>query len=159
MFFVSAVKEKFLKRNKKTIIWVLSVVLVLYALLWVVYGVLHIPSRAFCEGVGEYSLLADTESQREEFFLPFGYKAHTLDCYEITVPSTGKVYEEYNEIQKSQGLDLTAYGGESAQLYIFSLDGSKEGSLYGFMIVYRGTVIGAHVSDCLYPAAVRGLRE
>lgn len=146
-------------RRKKLSVIIVSSVMVLSLLIWVLYSALHIPSKAFCDGVGEYSLLADTQSMREGFFLPFGYKAQSLECYDITVPSSGEVYEEYNEIQKSQGLSLAPYGGESAQMYVFSLESEGEDNLYGFLIVYKGRVIGAHVSDCLYPSAVRGLWE
>lgn len=126
-------------------------------ILWVLCSSMYVPSKAFCEGVGEYSLLAATEKQREDFFLPFGYKAHSLDSYEIKVPSEGEVFEEYNEIQEEQGLDLIPFAGRDARLYVLSLDAGEEGKLFGFMIVYKDKVIGAHTSSCGYPAGVRGL--
>lgn len=156
MFFASADNEKFSKVNKRLLVWVLSVVLVLSALLWGLYGVLHIPSRAFCEGVGEYSLMADTQAQREGFFAPFGYRARSVESFEIIVPSCGEAFEEYNEIQKSQGLNLSPYAGKKAQMYVFSLESDGVGEMYGFLMVYKGRVIGGHISDCNYPSEVLG---
>ena len=139
-------------RKKRFVIILVSGLLVT-ACLFIVCTVFRVPSKAFCEGVGEYSLLAGTQSEREAFFLPFGYKATSIGQSGIRVPSCGTVYEQYNEIQKSQGLDLEPYSGEDAVMYTFSL----EDGLYGFLTVYKDRVIGAHISDCLYPASVRGL--
>ncbi len=168
MFFISANEGIFRKRNKscgndgvkkrkKLIIFLSLGIMLISVSLWVLYASLHIPSRSFCEGVGEYSLSAQTQKEREEFFLPFGYKAKSLENIEITIPSHGKIFEQYNEIQKSQGLNLSPYSGKKAQMYVFILEGEKEDTLYGFLMVLGGRVIGGHISDCLYPAQIMGL--
>lgn len=150
MFFVS--------RKRKWLTPVFGIfVMMTAAVLWILCFSLRVPGVAFCEGVGEYSLEAQTEAQREEFFAPFGYSGESIDCQKIKVPSTGEVFEEYNEIQKSQGLDLSSYSGKEAEMYVLSLKSEKGKELYGFLIVYKNRVIGAHLSDCLYPAEVGGL--
>lgn len=148
----------FLRRIKVLLI-VISVILAALLAVWVLCRLFYIPDTAFCEGVGEYSLVAENEAQREEFFLPFGYKAKSLASYEIKVPSIGDTFEEYNEIQKVQGLDLLPFSGRDAQMYVFSLESMGNEELYGFLIVCKGRVAGAHLSSCRYPADVRGLWE
>ncbi len=143
-------------RRKRIVLIVISVIVLVLLAVWVIFGLFYIPDTAFCEGVGEYSLIAETKEQREEFFMPFGYKAESYEDSEIIVPSEGESFKEYNEIQKSQGLDLVPYAGEKAQLYVLSLEDSEDNEIYGFLIVYRNRVIGGHISDCVYPARVLG---
>lgn len=170
MFFISANKGMFQKRNKtsgvnevkkrkKLIIFLSFGIMLISVSIWVLYASLHMPCRSFCEKVGEYSLSAQTQKEREEFFLPFGYKAKSLENIEITIPSQGKIFEQYNEIQKRQGLNLSPYTGKKAQMYVLSLEGEAENTLYGFLMVYRGRVIGGHMSDCMYPAQIMGFME
>lgn len=44
------------------------------------------------------------------------------DIQDITIPQHfGEIYEEYNELQKSQGFDLKKYAGEEAVLYRYTV--------------------------------------
>lgn len=168
MFFVSVKNKIFCKRikeetsdSKKKGIIILSVAgfVVLSAVLWIVWASVRMPSASFCEGVGEYSLKASTQREREEFFAQFGYEASSINSYEITVPSQGENLKAYNEIQKKQGMNIMPYGDKQAQMYVLSLKGNKGEALYGFLMVYKDRVIGAHISDCSYPARVMSLGE
>lgn len=169
MFFVSVKNKIFRKRikdedhdsKKKGRLIILSVAgfVVLSSVLWVVWASVRMPSASFCEGVGEYSLKASTQGKREEFFAQFGYEASSIASYEITVPSQGENLKAYNEIQKKQGMNIMPYGDKQAQMYVLSLTDDKGETLYGFLMVYKNRVIGAHISDCSYPARVMSLRE
>ena len=147
------------KTKGRLIILFLAGFVILSSVLWVIWASVRMPSVSFCEGVGEYSLNASTEVEREDFFRQFGYEVSYLTSCDIVVPSQGSVLCEYNEIQKKQGLNILPYGDKKVQMYIFKLSRDNSAILYGFMIVYRDKVIGAHISDCLYPARIMSLLE
>lgn len=167
MFFVSVKSKLFCKRNKeksknKKTRAVRCVVCMCAALLllggWMAYASLRMPSYSYCEGVGKYLLQAESAKDREAFFSQFGYKARELRSCEVIVPSCKEVLNEYNQIQKSHGMNLLPYGDQKATYYVYSLQ--KDGQeLFGFLTVCRGRAVAVHISDCEYPSMIRGLRE
>ncbi len=169
MFFVSVKNKLFCKRNKDDeekgknrkllrLGVAVSAALVLLVALWMVYASCHMPSYSYCEGVGKYSLEAENEDDREDFFEQFGYKAEEVESSQVTIPSQGDVLREYNEIQKSHGMNILPYGDRKAQFYVYELQRGED-MLFGFMTVYRDKAVAVHISDCEYPSEIRSLRE
>ncbi len=77
----------------------------------------------------------------------------------VTIPERfDDVYEQYNDLQISSGLDLRSYAGKKAQLYIYDLGGfgGAEKAAATF-IVSSGRVIGGDISDCEYGGFMKGL--
>lgn len=127
---------------------------------WMLYRINRVPAVSYCEGVGKFRLEADSKEDREKFFEQFSYKAQEVEVEDITVPCDSLNFEEYNELQKSQGLDLSAYCGKEAKMYTLKLSKSGEDTeLFGVLIVYKGKVVAAHITDFIYPACVKGLTE
>ena len=154
-------KERKNKReiSKKTVwIWAVSVAAVGLLLSgWVIYSLSSVPSRSYAEGIGEYSLEAKTKSQRESFFEQFGYTAKEVYEQEIRVPCDSESFKEYNDLQKSQGLDLNPYCGKTAKMYTMRIYGDDTREVFGVIIVFKGRVIGAHLTDMEYPATLSPL--
>lgn len=67
----------------------------------------------------------------------------------IVIPSVfNDVYNDYNDIQKSQGFDLENYKGKKAVLYSYSVrnyNGSD--NVKADLIVYNGNLIGSDLCD------------
>lgn len=101
----------------------------------------------------EYSLFAKSEEERAEFLSSFGLIVdELLSEKEITVPDEfSPLFEEYNALQKLQGLDLEKFKGETAIQYIYSLSNCDiEGEkAYADIIVYGGRVIAGHLTNYL----------
>lgn len=141
---------------------ILTVVSVSVAALLAVFFVMllnRVPSSTYIEGVGEVSLLASTESEREDFFTQFGYTAESVESSAVVIPSEGEVFEEYNDLQEEQGLSLEPYGGKKAYRYTLKLD-KKSGmgnNLYGVLTVYRDKVVAVHLTDFVYRGDYLGL--
>ncbi len=160
--FKNQSEEKDLKRRfyKKKSFYI-AVILLMFATIISVFILCRlnkVPSVSYCEGIGKFRLEAYSKEDREEFFEQFSYKAEEISVEEITIPCESVQFEEYNELQKSQGLDLMPYCGKVAKMYTMKLSGNaEEEELFGVLIVYKDKVIGAHKTDLLYPACVEAL--
>ena len=65
-----------------------------------------------------------TEEQMVEFLSKLGYEAEPVpaDVFEIQIPNNfNSIYEKYNELQRSQGLNLKRYAGKDATAYVFKI--------------------------------------
>lgn len=67
----------------------------------------------------------------------------------IVIPSAfNDVYNDYNDIQKSQGFDLENYKGKRAVLYSYRIKNYKgSDNVKADLIVYNGNLIGADLCD------------
>ncbi len=92
-----------------------------------------------------------TNEDRIKFLAQFGYEVaeDPLETVEITLPEKfDKVYAGYNELQKSQGLDLSKYRRKTVMRYTYEVknyDGYDGGRVLANVIVYRGRVIGGDI--------------
>lgn len=125
----------------------LALITALFAV-WAVYRVNYVPERAYCEAVGEYSLVASTDYEREKFFSQFGYSAESVEYCTLRIPCGGEIFEEYNSLQQSQGLDLKPFMGKQAHQYTLRLTDEKTGEeTFGVLTVYRHRVVAVHLTD------------
>ncbi len=69
--------------------------------------------------------------------------AEPSEIEEITIPERwGAVYENYNELQKRGGFDLSPYKGKSCIRYTYEIE---DLFAHGNIIVYEGKIIGGDV--------------
>lgn len=86
----------------------------------------------------------------KDFISSFGWKVKDGDpvTEEVTIPDEfDKVFVNYNEIQKKQGLDLSKYKRKTVTRYTFEVTNFEgyEGTVYANVIVYRSRVIGGDI--------------
>lgn len=148
--FVITVKSKLKTKKAKILLAAVALVLLLFIIFTCVSAFsFNPPSKAKC-GDFEYSTLAKTDEQVEEFAEQFYEVDELYSLQEIYVPvEFNDKYEHYNDLQKQQGLDLEPYKGEKCKLYMYSLSDFKIDGEDTFMsvIVYRDRVIGGDISN------------
>ena len=103
-----------------------------------------------------YSLIAEDEDDAARFLEAAGYEVGELvSDSEITVPKTwNSVYTAYNELQLSQGLDLTPYKGRPARRLVYSVDDSGS---YAELLISDSRIIAAHLSSMEYDDSLKRL--
>ena len=87
-------------------------------------------------------------------------KEAAVEEREVTIPSDfDKVFAAYNELQKEQGFDLSAYRKKTVMRYTYEVENFEdyEGTVYVNLIVYRNRVIGADISSLDVSGFVCGL--
>ena len=98
------------------------------------------------------------------FLSQFGWvvDAGSAETQEVTIPAQfDKVFAGYNELQKSQGLDLSKYKKKAVTRYTFSVtnyDG-YEGTVYANVLVYRGRVIGGDICSADVSGFIHGFEK
>lgn len=105
--------------------------------------------------IGNIQMKAGNEEERIAFFAQFGYevKEEPAEVKEVVIPAVfDDVYNNYNEIQKSQNLDLEKYKGARVKHWSYEIVNypgyeDANGVIRGNILVYNGTVIGCDISS------------
>lgn len=101
---------------------------------------------------GQYSLKAETSEDRIAFFKQFGWEVaeKPIEVSEVTIPQTfNTVYENYNKMQKEQGLDLSKYQGKTCKQWVYEITNypSQAATVRGTLLVLDNVVIGGDISS------------
>lgn len=99
---------------------------------------------------------AGTNEERIAFISQFGYEVNEepVKIEEVIIPEEfDETYENYNEIQKSQGFDLEKYKGFRVKKWTFEVTNykgyeGKDGVIEINLLIYDSLVIGADI-QCL----------
>lgn len=91
-----------------------------------------------------------TNEDRVAFLAQFGWEVDPTPTEEttVTVPREfDKVFAAYNELQRAQGLDLSAYGGKTVERYTYTVKNYEgyDGTVLANLLISRGRVIGGDV--------------
>ena len=106
--------------------WVLAGIVVLICLAILVMAVsLNIRGEQWAIAADlKYSLTAGDSDERIAFLKQFGWdvEEEPVEVTEVVIPETfNSVYEQYNEIQKQQGLDLSKFGGVTCKKWVYQV--------------------------------------
>lgn len=92
-----------------------------------------------------------SNEERLAYLAACGWSAEPepLQNQEVTIPKEfNEVFTRYNELQKSQGFDLTDYAGKRAKRYVYQLQDHPDGpEVCATLIIYQDTVIAADLSS------------
>ncbi len=96
---------------------------------------------------------AGTHEERMSFFSQFGWEIDENPAVvkEVIIPDEfDDTYEEYNDIQRQQKLDLEKYKGARVKLWSYNILNypgyeNTDGIIQGNILVYENTVVGGDV--------------
>ncbi len=115
---------------------------------------LFVLSRESTETVDKQSVnvSAETHEERMAFISQFGWKVdeEPVEIKEVIIPEEfDDTYVAYNEIQKSQGFDLTEFAGERAKRWTYivkNYEGYEDAEcIHINLLIYDNKVIGGDV--------------
>ena len=98
------------------------------------------------------------------FLTQFGWvvDAGSAEAREVTIPAEfDKIFAGYNEMQKSQGLDLSKYKKKAVTRYTFTVTNYEdyEGAVYANVLVYRNRVIGGDICSADVNGFIHGFEK
>lgn len=111
----------------------------------------------------DYSGVSDAESAAK-FLQKFGYTLSGVpaESCEVKIPDEfAGVYQEYNEIQRAQGLNLKKYCGKTAIRYTFEVtnyDG-YDGTVLATVIIHKNKVIAGDVCGVTGEGFIHGFEK
>lgn len=116
--------------------------------------------------VGEDKIVYDnisTSEARRAFLAGFGWEIDEEQTEEDAVVIPAKfdtVYEDYNEIQKAQGLDLERYRGKTVMRYTYPVENypDYDGTVYATLLIYKDRVIGGDICSASVDGFAHGWR-
>ena len=136
------------KANKKAVIGAGLVVLALIILFFV------FPSHPKTESVSaKANIKASTNAERIAFIENFGYDVidEPLETKDVVIPEQfDDTYKRYNELQLSQGFDLSKYKGKSVKSFSYAVTDypgieESEKTIRANLLVYNSEIIGGDI--------------
>lgn len=106
--------------------------------------------------------IGNTNDDRVAYLATFGWSvnAEPVQTQKVRIPDTSdnKVFARYNDLQKSQGFDLTDYSGKEVMRYVYEILNYPDASepVYASVLVYDGRVIGGDITDTAPNGVIHG---
>ena len=107
---------------------------------------------------------ADTNDARVKFLTELGWEVtpSPAEASQVQIPKgEDPIFARYNELQKSQGYDLTKYAGKQVMRYVYQVNnypGAKE-PVYATVLVYKDRIIGGDITDTTPGGKVQGFSK
>ncbi len=101
---------------------------------------------------------------RVKFLKDFGWEvANTpTESGQVRIPSEStEVFDRYNQLQKSQGYDLTKYAGKNVMRYVYKVTNFPGATdpVYATILVYKNEIIGGDITDTSAKGKVQGFKK
>lgn len=107
-----------------------------------------------------------SEKQRQDFISEMGWQVSKEfdECKAAVIPEEwNEVYENYNKLQKQQGLDLSRFKGKTVEIYTYKVknypEHEKSDDINCTLIVYEGQLIGGDVCSVELNGFMQGLKK
>ena len=143
------------KVDKKKILIITAAVLVAVLGLFLLFG--------GSDSTPTASTGVSNNDARVAFLKSFGWQVTTspVESGQVRIPESGnEVFNRYNELQKSQGYDLSVYAGKTVMRYVYQINNFPDASapVYATILVYKNQVIGGDVTDTSAKGAIRSFK-
>lgn len=108
------------------------------------------------------SPIGNTNDDRVAYLATFGWSvnAEPTQTQKVKIPDTAenKVFARYNDLQKSQGFDLTDFAGKEVMRYVYEILNYPDASapVYASVLVYDGHIIGGDVTNSAPDGVIHG---
>lgn len=104
----------------------------------------------------------ETNEARVAYVTQQGWQvnAEPVQTQSVKIPTADtEVFRRYNELQKSQGFDLTQYAGRQATRYVYEVLNAPEanGPVYATIFVLDGRIVGGDVTDTAPEGKMQGV--
>ena len=109
------------------------------------------------------SAAVSNNDARVKFLTDLGWEVTTspAESSQVRIPENAtEVFDRYNQLQKSQGYDLTQYAGKSVLRYVDKINnfpGATE-PVYATLLVYKNQIIGGDVTNTAAGGKVQGFK-
>ena len=106
-----------------------------------------------------------TDAERAAYLATFGWSinAQPKETQTVTVPNAtdNKIFARYNDLQISQGFDLTPYAGQEVTRYVYEILNYPDATapVYAGLLVKEGLIIGGEITDTSPNGVMHGFQK
>ena len=148
---------------KKALVGLLAVAAVVWGIAALAPGGMESVAAA-ASGTADLSRKLKTNEERAAFLRSFGWEIDDtpLSETEVRIPDEfDAAYQSYNELQRSQGLDLEKYKGRKCMLYVYAVrnDPSGEEGVTASLVLYKNKLIAADICSADADGFIHGVTE
>ena len=106
---------------------------------------------------------ASSNDARVKFLKDFGWDigSSPTESSQVRIPEqTSEVFDRYNQLQKSQGYDLSKLAGKNAMRYVYKINNYPGATdpVYATVLVYKNQIVGGDVTDTSPKGKVQGFK-
>lgn len=106
---------------------------------------------------------ASNNDARVQFLKSFGWDIANspTESSQVRIPEeTSEVFDRYNQLQKSQGYDLSKLAGKNAMRYVYKVNNYPGATdpVYATVLVYKNQIVGGDVTDTSAKGKVQGFK-
>ena len=107
--------------------------------------------------------MSDNDS-RVAFLESLGWQVVTspTESGQVKIPAEQTpIYSRYNDLQKSQGYDLSKYAGKTVMRYVYEVKNFPDAQqpVYATLLVYKNQIIGGDITNTGAKGAMQGLKQ
>lgn len=140
------------KPDRKKLLWAAAALLLTAVGIFLFFSPGKEDGWAVTVGNRRYTLRAETGEERMAFLRQFGWTVNSepLEITEVAIPAVfNEVYLTYNELQKSQGLDLSRYAGKICKKWVYEVTNypGTEENVRATLLILDGRVIGGDLAS------------
>lgn len=136
--------------------------LIIGAAILAIILILVLPGRSKNKEMAGSEIPGSSDQERVNFLSSFGWNVENVpeETGKVRVPENGnEVFTRYNELQKSQGFDLTQYAGKILNRYVYRINsGSDDTHLRATVFVLDGRIVGGDISSDEAGGRMHGFR-
>ena len=99
---------------------------------------------------------------RVEFLQQQGWEvnASPAESGQVRIPQeVSEMFSRYNDLQKSQGYDLTKYAGKTVMRYVYRVNNYPDATepVYATVLVYKNKIIGGDITNTAPDGTMQGI--
>ena len=142
--------------NKTALFLGFAVIAVTIGLLLALFG-----GGSSAEPTAATAPAADSNDARVKFLADLGWEitASPTESMQVRIPKEStEVFDRYNQLQKSQGYDLSKYAGKTVMRYGYKINnypGATE-PVYATVLVHKDQIIGGDITDTAPGGKIQG---
>lgn len=106
-----------------------------------------------------------SNDDRVAYLASFGWSvnAEPAEAQKVAIPDSGDnpVFSRYNDLQKSQGFDLTSFAGKDVMRYVYQVLNYPEAKepVYATVLVSDGKIIGGDITNSAPDGVIHGFQK
>ena len=106
---------------------------------------------------------ASNNDARVKYLKDFGWDVANspVESSQVRIPETStEVFDRYNQLQKSQGFDLSKLAGKNAMRYVYKVNNYPGATdpVYATVLVYKNQIVGGDITDTSAAGKIQGFK-